>query len=66
MPVEVEAPQIVVQGVGREKGLIAVALEKGLQAEIVEKQNISQVDLSDVAGALAAQKERREHGAALP
>jgi hypothetical protein len=57
VPVVIEAPQITVQGVAREKGLIAVALEKGLQAEIAEKQDIGQVDLSELAGTTAEKAE---------
>jgi len=49
VPVEVEAPDIVIEGVAREKGLIVVALERGLQAEIVERSGIGQVNLSDIA-----------------
>ncbi len=57
VPLVVDAPQVAVQGVAREKGLVAVALEKGLQAEIAEKQGIGQVNLSEVAGSIPASKE---------
>jgi len=52
VPVEIEAPQIVVEGVTREKGVLAVVVQKGLQAEILEKKNIGQVDLSDMPAQL--------------
>jgi hypothetical protein len=54
VPVEIEAPQIVVEGVTREKGVLAVAVQKGLQAEILEKKNIGQVDLADMPAELRA------------
>ncbi len=66
VPVVIDAPQVAVQGVAREKGLVAVALEKGLQAEIVEKQGIGQVNLSDVPDSLAREDGGRQPGAALP
>lgn len=48
VPVEFEAPQIVVLGVKREKGTVGVAVDKGLQAEIVQHENIGQVNLSEM------------------
>jgi hypothetical protein len=48
VPVEFEAPQVVVLGVKREKGTVGVAVDKGLQAEIVEHENIGQVNLSEM------------------
>ncbi|MHC5035289.1 MAG: hypothetical protein ACYTFZ_09655, partial [Planctomycetota bacterium] len=35
-------------GVAREKGVVAVAVEKGLQAEILEREGISQVNQSEM------------------
>jgi hypothetical protein len=48
VPVEFEAPQVVVLGVKREKGTVGVAVEKGLQAEIVAQENIGQVNPSEM------------------
>ncbi|MHC4593231.1 MAG: hypothetical protein ACYS8L_11155, partial [Planctomycetota bacterium] len=48
VPVEIECPQIVAVGVAREKGVVAVAVEKGLQAEILEREGISQVNQSEM------------------
>lgn len=48
VPVEIEAPRIAALGVAREKGTVAVAVEKGLQAEIMERENIGQVNLSEM------------------
>jgi len=46
VPLTFEAPDLVALGVARQKGTFLVALEKGLQAEIVERSNIGQVDLA--------------------
>ncbi len=58
VPVEIEAPQIEVLDVARERGAVAVAVEKGLQAEIVQKSNIGQVNLSEMPIALQALGDR--------
>jgi len=58
VPVEIEAPQIVARGVTREKGIVAVAVEKGLQAEIVERENIGQVNLSEMPAQFRALQDR--------
>ncbi len=58
VPVEIEAPQITALGVMRQKGVIAVAVEKGLQAEILERENVGQVNLSEMPDAFGAQKDR--------
>ena len=57
VPLEIEAPALIVQGVAREKGLIAIALEKGLQAEIIQKENVGQVNLSEVADSIGTLKD---------
>ncbi len=49
VPVQIEAPQVQALDVTREKGTIAVSVEKGLQAEIVDRSNIAQVNLSEMA-----------------
>jgi hypothetical protein len=53
VPVEVDAPQVIALGVNREKGTVAVAVEKGLQAEVVEREGIGQVDLSEMPSQLS-------------
>jgi hypothetical protein len=58
VPVDVEAPQIVARGVTREKGLIAVAVEKGLQAEIVDRENIGQINLNEMPAAMRSTPEQ--------
>ncbi|NLW50314.1 MAG: hypothetical protein GXY85_05645 [Candidatus Brocadiaceae bacterium] len=58
VPVDVEAPQIVARGVTREKGVLAVAVEKGLQAEIVQRENIGQVNLTEMPDELRAGPEQ--------
>ncbi len=52
VPVVIEAPAVVALGVSREKGTVAVALEGGLQAEVVERENVGQVNLSDLPDSL--------------
>jgi hypothetical protein len=58
VPVEVEAPQILVRGVTREKGALAVAVEKGLQAEIIARENIGQVNLQEMPRQMQALGDR--------
>ncbi|MGD2175487.1 MAG: hypothetical protein PVJ27_08795, partial [Candidatus Brocadiaceae bacterium] len=58
IPLELEAPRIVAQGVMRQKGLIGVALNRGLQAEIVARENVSQVNLSEMPDAYTRMRGR--------
>ena len=58
VPVEIEAPQVEALNVARERGAVAVAVEKGLQAEIVQKSNIGQVNLSEMPIALQSLGDR--------
>jgi hypothetical protein len=58
VPVELQVPQVTALGVLRQKGVVAVAVDRGLQAEILSRENVGQVNLSEMPAALGRSAER--------
>ncbi len=58
VPLTLEVPDIAVRGVARQKGNILVALEKGLQVELLERENLEQMDLAQMASVETPEQQR--------